>query len=116
MHRHDELVAVLEVQGDVDVSRISGLRRTVDDLVVEGRVRLVIDLSGVGFIDSSGLGLLVGAHRKTRFFHGALAVVADGAVRRLMDVTGIDRFLGCHAEIGSALAAVTPAAGRHPRR
>ena len=96
--RQDGLVLV-SVAGPVDLtasgSLSSGLGSAIADAVAEGRSRVVVDLSGVGFLDSSGINALVGAYRSGRSRGVAVSVVnAAGTVRRTMEVVGVYRVLG----------------------
>ncbi|CAB4686867.1 unannotated protein [freshwater metagenome] len=103
-----EHATLLTCTGEVDLATVSLLRTVMNDEVVEGRVDLVIDLRGVDFMDSSGLGALIGAHRKTRAFKGGLRlVVTTPALLRLLAITSLDRVL----EICSTLEEAWPADG-----
>jgi len=89
---------VVEARGDLDVASAAELRHTLHELVVEGRVHVVLDLRQVGFLDSSGLGVLVAAQRKLRAFRGSLVLVTDEStatsqVVRVLGLTGLDRVL-----------------------
>jgi len=97
---------VVEASGDLDVAASAGLRRTLHDLVVDGRVHLVLDLRGVGFVDSSGLGVLVAAQRGARRLRGSLVLVVDeGPVTRVLGLTGLDRVLRTAATLEEAVGA-----------
>jgi len=95
---------VVEASGDLDVASSAGLRRTLHELVVDGCVHLVLDLRDVGFLDSSGLGVLVAAQRKARAFRGSLVLVVDeGPVSRVLELTGLDRVLRTAATLEDAV-------------
>jgi anti-sigma B factor antagonist len=82
--------SVLSVTGDCDLASGPELRRELLRVAAEGD-RVAVDLSGVGFIDSVGLGLLVGAARRT----AELLVVAPagGPARRALESSRVDRIL-----------------------
>jgi anti-sigma B factor antagonist len=85
-------VAVLAVSGALDLASATDFRRLVNDLLAEARVRLVVDLTDIEFVDSVGLGVLVSAHRRTRGLRGGMVLVVDGdPVTRLLRLTGLDR-------------------------
>jgi anti-anti-sigma factor len=97
--------AVVTLQGELDVYTVSTVRATLDELLVDGASPVVVDLTGLTFMDSSGLGTLVAAHKKARVLRSALAVVcADGVVLRLLSVTGLIRVLHVSESVERALA------------
>jgi anti-sigma B factor antagonist len=86
--------ALLTLEGELDGVSLPVLGQTLEGLYREGCFDVSIDLAGVEFIDSSGLGALVAAWRRCRDEGGrAVARNPSAPVRRLMDLTGISRFL-----------------------
>ena len=69
---------VLAVSGEVDVATAPRLREQLVQLVNQGSHHLVVDLEGVDFLDSTGLGVLVGALKRVRLQDGEAAVTASG--------------------------------------
>ncbi|WP_329399854.1 STAS domain-containing protein [Streptomyces melanogenes] len=111
--------AVVCVRGELDLVTAPQVRRVVHEAVAAGRHDLVLDLSGVVFCDSSGVGVLIATRRLIRSCRGRLRLIlpARGAVegshvnrvlaalgvRRLFDVYGdVDAAAGDHAEPLSA--------------
>ena len=85
------LVAVA-VTGELDIRSAPDLRTWLTSALDDGATHVVLDLAGVHFMDSSGLGVLVGAHKRLARIGGRLTVVGVGdAVGRLLDVTGLTR-------------------------
>lgn len=85
---------LVKVSGEVDVSNASELRDAIDAKLPEAAGELVIDLAGVPYIDSTGIGVLVGAaHRAAEA--GASLVVArpQRNVARVLDLLGVGRDL-----------------------
>ena len=84
-------VRLLEVFGELDLATAPRLCVKLDSARAQRVRRLVVDLTGVDFCDSTGLRALMGASRELRHEGGrlAIAVLPDGAVARLFDVTGI---------------------------
>lgn len=80
---------VLEAQGDLDLSSAPKLKWALADLLEGGHANVVIDLSGVGFIDSTALGVLVGAQRNRGGTRMAL-VCANADVLKIFELTGLD--------------------------
>lgn len=70
-----ELVSI-KVRGDVDLSTTPRLRRAFLDIDTAGHHQLEVDLSGVEFLDSAGIGVLIGALRRARRGGGNLVVTA----------------------------------------
>jgi anti-sigma B factor antagonist len=84
---------VVSVQGDVDLASSDELRRALDKaLLISPQVE--IDLTGLTFIDSSGLSALVEAHRKARDAGGVLVLRnPTPMLSRLLDITRLDTLL-----------------------
>lgn len=104
-------VTVLDASGDIDALSASTLQERLEMHLAAGRRHLVIDLSGVGFMDSTGLGVLVGALRLARQGHGSLCIVGAGErVRRIMTITGLDEVFDIDLRRSEAVAAASKAA------
>lgn len=89
--RHEGDVAIVDAQGEVDVFTAPGLDAELDALVSGGSSRLVVDLSGVAFLDSTGLGVLVKALKRAREADGWLRLVVTGdRIRKIFEITGLD--------------------------
>jgi anti-sigma B factor antagonist len=89
--RHEGAVAVVSVMGEVDVFSAPGLDSELDALIAAGSSRLVVDLSEVAFLDSTGLGVLVKALKHAREADGWLhLVVTSDRIRKIFDITGLD--------------------------
>src|SRR5687767_1441324 len=86
--------AVVTVAGEVDVITSSQLRDPLHDLIDRGLRHHVVDLRAVPFLDSTGLGVLVGDHKRVRDRGGSLQVVCGpGLVLRVFRLTGVDRIV-----------------------
>ena len=107
---------VVRVTGDIDLSTAPGLR---DALTRSGAEHMVVDLRGVAFLDSTGLGVLVGALKRLRRSGGSLKIVTSGGrVRRLFELTNLSRAFDLHASVLDAIASDTnwqAATGSNPR-
>ena len=66
--------AVLRVVGEVDLYTAPALRERLAELVAAGVTNVILDTGGVTFLDSSGLGVLVGSHKRLRAHDGSLAL------------------------------------------
>lgn len=99
---------VLEVAGEVDVYTAPGLRDRVSDLLDGGQHQLVIDLGGVEFLDSTGLGVLVAGLNRAREVGGSLSLVCpQERVLKLFRITGLDEVFTVHGTVDEALASST---------
>lgn len=85
----------VSLEGEIDIAAVPGVRERLDALFDAGCTSLVVDLSGVVFIDSSGLGVLISALRRARERGGSVSVVgANEDVARLFGITGLDGLFG----------------------
>jgi len=101
--RHERGVVIAGLAGDVDISTVSELRECLSELADTGRT-LIVDLNRVTFIDSAGLGVLVGAYRHAVERGGSVhAVCARPQTRRLLWLTGVDRRIPLAATVDGAL-------------
>ena len=97
---------IVAVTGEIDISTVTGLRERLFELA-EGGKPLMVDLNRVTFIDSAGLGALVGAARRAAAHGGSLhAVCARPQTRKLLWLTGVDRRIPLEASLDGALASV----------
>jgi anti-sigma B factor antagonist len=98
---------VVAVTGELDVSTVPRLRSALDDAIVSGHTRIVVDLERTSFVDSSSLAVLVATFKRLRSFDGALTIVStDPALAKMLTMTGFDALLTVHATRTEALAAV----------
>jgi anti-sigma B factor antagonist len=102
-------VRLLEVFGELDLATAPHLCALLDAARIQRVRRLVVDLTGVDFCDSTGLRALMGASTELRVGGGrlAVAVLPDSTVARLFDVTGIREGLRTFDTQGEAVASVT---------
>jgi anti-sigma B factor antagonist len=97
--------AVLRIAGEIDVYTAPDLRQQVIDLVDNGTRHIVADLRGVNFLDSSGLGVLVGSLKRLRLRQGSLALVTSGGrILQLFQITGLTRAFALHACVLDAIS------------
>ncbi|HEY3339759.1 MAG TPA: STAS domain-containing protein [Propionicimonas sp.] len=87
-------LAIIRAVGRLNMVAAPELRDVVARLVQSGKSRLVVDLSGVEFMDSSGLGALIGALKTTRQAGGDLRIAAPGEqVLMVLQLSNVDRIL-----------------------
>ena len=103
----DEYTHVVAVRGDIDLYSAPEFRQRISEVIDEGKTHIVIDLSEASFIDSTTLGVLVGAIKRLRTRGGALAIACqDSGILRVFEITGLDQVVGVHDTREDALAAL----------
>jgi anti-sigma B factor antagonist len=96
--------AVLRIAGEVDVYSAPQLRERVIQLLADGVRHIVADLREVDFLDSTGLGALVGSLRRLRERDGELKLVtASGRIPQLFRLTGLVRVFDLHPSVQEAI-------------
>lgn len=99
-------VTIVTVSGEVDVYTAPQLRSALEERIAAGHTALIVDLEHVGFLDSTGLGVLVGRVKAIRKVDGWLRVVCTNErILRLFAITGLDQVLAIHDSVEAALAA-----------
>jgi anti-sigma B factor antagonist len=97
---------VVALTGEVDLYTAPELKSELLHLVTEGPNRIVVDLSGATFVDSTTLGVLLGAVKRLRLIGGELVIVcADLNIRRILSITLLDRAFTIYDTLDDALAA-----------
>ena len=97
---------VLAVKGEVDVYSAPRLREKLVELVSEGHRQIVADLEGVDFLDSTGLGVLVGGLKRVRAHDGSLDLVCrQERILKIFRITGLTKVFGIHNTVDEAIAA-----------
>ena len=106
--------ATITAAGEIDLATVTSLRDAITRAMQQGARHLTVDLDEVTYLDSSGLGTLIGAHKRLVSSGGTLTIrCAQARVLRLLTITGVDRVLTVtshreeYDEIG--LGAATPA-------
>lgn len=94
---------VLDVGGEIDVYTAPQLRERLVALVEDGARQVVVDLSRVEFLDSTGLGVLVGAFKRLRNVGGDLSLVCPRErLLKIFRITGLDGVFTIHDSVGAA--------------
>jgi anti-sigma B factor antagonist len=82
---------IVAVTGEIDLFTAPEFKQRVSAPIDDGRTRVVVDLTDTTFIDSSSLGVLIGAHRRLRRMNGALTIVcSNDAIVKTFRITGLD--------------------------
>ena len=98
--------AVLQMAGEMDVYTSPKLRKQVADLAEDGIIHVIADLRGIGFLDSTGLGALVGGLKRLRIREGSLMIVTSGGrILKLFQITGLTHAFALHSCVMDAISA-----------
>ena len=97
---------VVAVGGEIDVYTAPRLRDKITELVGEGHHDLVIDMEGVDFLDSTGLGVLVGGLKKVRAHDGSMELIcSQDRLLKIFRITGLAKVFTIHESESAALGA-----------
>ncbi len=98
--------AVLRIAGEIDVYTAPDLRQQVIHLIDNGTRHIVADLRGVDFLDSTGLGALVGSLKRLRLRQGSLGlVIGGGRILKLLVITGLTNVFAIQPGVLDAISA-----------
>jgi len=101
----DDDTHVVSVTGEIDLFTAPEFKERMSAPIDDGRSNLIVDLSRTTFIDSSSLGVLIGAHRRLKLRGGTLVVVCDDeAIAKTFKITGLDGVFTLAPTIEKALA------------
>ena len=93
MHEHHSWL-VVGVSGEIDLSNADLMKSRIDSAVETGAQRVALDLRDVGFMDSSGLRVLMSTHKQLQAENREFAILThDGPVKRLFEITALDTYL-----------------------
>ena len=99
-------IEVIDVQGDIDMYTAPRLRELLIGLVSKGNYQLVVNLDKVGFLDSTGLGVLIGGLRRVRAHGGSLDLVCtQQRILKIFRITGLTEVFGIYETADQAIAA-----------
>jgi anti-sigma B factor antagonist len=102
--RNDGLV-VVSLAGELDLYNAHEVREALLECCAESPDRLVVDLSGVKFIDSTALGVLIEARTRLANRRGFLLAAPGLETKRALEISGLDRHFAVHDSLDAALAA-----------
>jgi anti-sigma B factor antagonist len=96
--------AVVAVGGEIDVYTAPKLRDKITELVAAGHHDVVVDMENVDFLDSTGLGVLVGGLKKVRAENGSMQIVCgQDRLLKIFRITGLAKVFTIHATLDEAL-------------
>lgn len=96
---------VLAVKGEVDVYTAPRLREKLVELVSQGTYKIIVNLEGVDFLDSTGLGVLVGGLKRLRSHDGDLTLVCtQPRILKVFEITGLTKVFAIFETVDEAVA------------
>jgi len=105
-HYNKDGIEVIDVRGQIDIYTAPRLRELLIDLVSKGNYQIVVNLEKVGFLDSTGLGVLVGGLKRVRAHDGSLDLVCtQERILKIFRITGLTQVFGIHQTVNQAIAA-----------
>jgi anti-sigma B factor antagonist len=105
-HHTTDGIEVVDVEGEIDVYTAPRLRELLIDLVNSGHYQLVVNMEKVEFLDSTGLGVLVGGLKRVRAHDGSLDLVCtQERILKIFRITGLTKVFGIHDSVDEAIAA-----------
>lgn len=97
---------VVEVGGEIDVYTAPRLREKMVELVNAGHYHIVVDMEAVDFLDSTGLGVLVGGLKRVRSHDGSLRIVCtQERLLKIFRITGLTKVFPIHDSVQDAISA-----------
>lgn len=96
-------VPVVVIAGELDVATAAPLRNRLQELLEEGQSTIVVDLLDVTFLDSTAIGVLVGALKACRAVGGDLLLaVTEPRIAKVLEITGLDEVFSIHPSVHGA--------------
>ena len=103
--REEDGRAIVAVGGEIDVYTAPKLRDQITELVSNGSYNIVIDLEAVEFLDSTGLGVLVGGLKKVRAHDGSLELIcSQERLLKIFRITGLAKVFVIHDSVDPSVA------------
>ncbi|MGH3843703.1 MAG: STAS domain-containing protein [Pseudonocardiaceae bacterium] len=99
-------IVVVDIQGEIDIYTAARLRELLIDLVSKNNYQLVVNLDKVGFLDSTGLGVLIGGLKRVRAHDGSLDLVCtQQRILKIFKIAGLTEVFGIYVTVHQAIAA-----------
>jgi anti-sigma B factor antagonist len=98
-------IEIVDVEGEIDVYTAPRLRELLIDLVNNQHYHLIVNMEKVEFLDSTGLGVLVGGLKRVRAHDGSLDLVCtQERILKIFRITGLTKVFGIHDTVDEAIA------------
>lgn len=108
--RHDGTVPIIDLSGEVDAYTSARFREAMVDLIESGAANLIVSMMKVEYIDSSGLGALVGGLKRSTENGGRIYIVCDNPqIRKVFEITGLEKVFPIYELEADAVKVLTKA-------
>jgi anti-sigma B factor antagonist len=98
--------SVISLRGEIDVYTAPRLRQALIDLVENDEKDILVDMTRVDFLDSTGLGVLVGGLKRVKAKDGSLEIVAtEDKILKIFEITGLSKVFPIHESVDAAVSA-----------
>jgi anti-sigma B factor antagonist len=105
-HYDRDGIEVIDAAGEIDIHTAPRLRELLLDLVHKNNYQLVVNMEKVKFLDSTGIGVLVGSLKRVRAHDGSVDLVCtQGRILKVLRITGLTKVFGIHETVDQAIAA-----------
>ena len=105
-HYSKDGIEVIDVGGEIDIYTAPRLRELLTDLASKDNYQLIVNMERVEFLDSTGLGVLVGGLKRVRAHDGSLDLVCtQERILKIFRTTGLTKVFGIHETVDQAIAA-----------
>jgi len=103
----DDQRQVVAVAGEIDLFTAPELKAAIGEALESGRTRIVVDLTATTFLDSTALGVLIGAVKRLRSRDGVLTIVnTDPNISKTFEITGLDQIFTIRRTLEEAVGAL----------
>ena len=105
-HYSKDGIEVVNVEGEIDIYTAPRLRELLIDLAGKNNYQLIVNMDKVGFLDSTGLGVLVGGLKRVRAHDGSLDLVCtQERILKIFKITGLTKVFSIYETVDQAIAA-----------
>ncbi len=105
-HYNKDGIEVIDVEGKIDIYTAPRLRELLINLVSKNNYQLIVNMERVEFLDSTGLGVLVGGLKRVRAHDGSLDLACtQERILKLFRITGLTKVFGIHETVDQAIGA-----------
>jgi anti-sigma B factor antagonist len=105
VHSPEKTVRIVDLHGEIEIYTSQLLKERMNSIVQDGANTVVLNLENVEYLDSTGLGVLIGTLKKLKEAGGQLLLAAPGArVMRVLEITGLDKVFDISATVAEAAA------------
>ena len=105
-HYTKDGIEVVDVAGEIDIYTAPRLRELLIDVAGKNSYQLIVNMQKVGFLDSTGLGVLVGGLKRVRAHDGSLDLVCtQERILKIFRITGLTKVFGIYQAVDQAIAA-----------